>query len=405
MEKPDHARAQSFPAMSGSGRSPSSCPGVPAPEPDLFSDSPIEAAGRPPAFAQADSDLGWAAPLSALRSVGLYALVVLLLSTQPFFEYLWYQPGWRLTTGTMWGSAFAVGVTLAVRIDRFAWLMSSFRGLPFLWLALLLLVLSCIWSLDPTWSLYRALWVVGTTMVGVALGYLLNPRQLMRVLLWFFTGILLGSFTIEVLALADGPHRWVGTTPNSNLLGPITASAATYFLIAMLYRRLRAQVAVPLCLLAVFITIMTQSATSIVMLLIGVAVVASFRFGRLLRLGGDLAAVLIVLGLVGLGAVGLVNWEGTTSILGKDVTATNRVQAWNDATHIIADRPLSGFGLGVVWGLGKRTYFPEFRSTRSMSHAHNGYLHLAAEAGLPAVALALIYLIRALVRAIADFAR
>ncbi len=171
----------------------------------------------------------------------------------------------------------------------------------------------------------------------------------------------------------------------------------------MLYRRLPVQVAVPLCLLAVFMTIMTKSATSIVMLLTGVGVVASFHLSWRLRLGGDLAAVLIVLGLVGLGSVTLMKWEGTTSLLDKDVTASGRTEAWDDAIHIIAYRPLSGFGLGVVWGLGRRTYFPQFHSTRSLSHAHNGYLNLAAQAGLPAVALTLVYLIRALVRAIADF--
>lgn len=360
----------------------------------------------PPAQSElAGADFGWWSPLPTLGPVGLYALAVLLLSTQPFFEFIYSRPDWRLITGIMWGSAFAIGLVVAVRIARFAWLMSSFRGLPFLWLALLVVVLSCSWSLEPAWSLYTVSWVVGITMVGIALGYLLSPRRLMQVLFWFFTLVLIGSLMAELLAMGRGLHRWTGMTPHPNYLGPITASAATYFAIATLHRRLALPIALPMCLLAVLITGMTQSATSIVMLVTGGGVIMSFWVGKRLRLGGNLAAILMILGLVVVVVVGLVRWYDTTSILGKDVTATNRTMIWDDAIGIIGYRPLSGFGFGAVWGIGRRTHFPEFRSTRYVWHAHNGYLHLATEAGLPAVALALVYVIRALARALADFVR
>ncbi|CAA9547791.1 MAG: hypothetical protein AVDCRST_MAG43-813 [uncultured Thermomicrobiales bacterium] len=55
---------------------------------------------------------------------------------------------------------------------------------------------------------------------------------------------------------------------------------------------------------------------------------------------------------------------------------------WGAATRMLADNPFSGVGAGD-FDREFREYTPEWRFRRSRGHAHNGYLQLGAESGLP----------------------
>ena len=363
-------------------------------------------------------DLSWFSRLPNLRVSGLYALIVLILSTQPFFDAIPTGLQSRFIIDMMWLVVFATGLYLVFRNSGMQWIVWSVRKLPLLWLVLLVAIGSCLWSLDPSWTLYSVSWMVGTSLVGIALGYLLSPKILMRVLFWVFSGILVASLAAELLYLYGSnqwpesesilqveAYRWRGTTSHPNLLGPISASAGSFFLIALLFHRLDWRLALSMCVLATLISLMTRSATSIVMLATGFAVPLCLNVGKRMRLGGDLAALLVMLGLLGSAAIGLVHWESTTSMLGKSVTATNRTEIWEDAINIVADRPLVGYGYGAVWGLGFYSRLPEHETTLRMLHAHNGYLQLATQLGIPTTIASALLLVHALVRGLAAYAR
>ena len=318
----------------------------------------------------------------------------------------------------MWGPALLAGLWLAWRAARLRWLTWSMRRLPFLWFVMLASAASCLWSLDPAWSLYKLSWPLGTTLVCISLGYLMRPTLLMAVLTWALAAVLLASLAVELVSVVGidgwrgaaagfpvGGQRWRGTTPHPNGLGEVAATGAVFFLVALLYGRLQSALAVAMFAVAVLITVMSRSATSIIMLVTGSLVVMCFRWGKRLRLGGDLASVLITMGLMGGAALALVHWDQTTAVLGKDITATGRTEVWADALAIIERRPAVGFGYGVVWGLWDLSFFPELETTRQFSNAHNGYLQLGTEVGLPAVAAALVLLVHALIRGIRAFSR
>lgn len=354
------------------------------------------------------------------RSVGVlswFAVTVLLLSTQPFFDMI-PSRHWRIILGTMWGSVFLAGLGLAWRVAGLKWLLWSLQRVPLLWFLLLSAVASSLWSLDPAWTLYSVSWPLGLTLIGITLGYLIRPDALMGILASALAAFLLASLAVELLSLAAigdwrgmaphyqyGNYRWTGTTPNPNFLGEIAATAGVFFLVALVYGRLAPAFALAMLLIAVLATFMSRSATSIVMLVTGSAVVAGFYGSKRLRIGGDLASVLLALGLLISAALALSHWEQATLLLGKDVTATNRLDVWADALAIIEYRPLYGFGFGVVFGLFDLSFFPEFETTTQTINAHNGYLELAAEVGLPALAVALLLLLHALLRAIRAFSR
>lgn len=363
-------------------------------------------------------DSSWFSSILALGPPGLYALVVLVLSTQPFFYVLYGSPHAGTIIDAMWLLAFAVGLLLMIQSGRLRWVAWSIRALPLLWLVLFISAASTAWSLDPRRTLYEVCRMAGISLIGVGLGCLLSPRAFMRVLFWLFAGILLASLVVELTPLGgegrwlegwsdlqDGVYRWRGTTVHPNRLGGISASAGAFFVVALLLRRLEWRLALSMFALAALTTLMTRSATAIVMLLTGAAAAACFFLGKRLRLGGDLAALLIALGLLGSASFGLLYWETSTDLLGKDVTASNRTEVWADALNIVEYRPFTGCGYGAVWGLFALSFFPEFESTTRALHAHNAYLQIATELGLPAMVMAIVLLIQTLMRSVTAYAR
>lgn len=70
---------------------------------------------------------------------------------------------------------------------------------------------------------------------------------------------------------------------------------------------------------------------------------------------------------------------------GKDISYDSRIQMWQGTLALIADHPL--------WGTGPGTYvssFPPYRPAGLawlIDYAHNDYLQVAAEMGLPALVM------------------
>jgi exopolysaccharide production protein ExoQ len=356
-------------------------------------------------------DPGWFARPAELGLDGWYALVVLILASRPFYDLILRSPQWPIITGGAWLVVLVLALLAILPVARLRWITWSMRALPFLWIVLVVAFASAMWSLQPARTLNQAFWLTVISVVGVAIGCLVSPRLLMRALFWALTTLLLASLAAELLAAdlwlgrATDGDRWHGVMWHPNFLGSVAACAGVYFLVALLHRRLDWRPAAFLLSIAAIITVMSASATSIVMLVTGGAIVISFRVGSRVRFGGDLTTLLVVLGLIGSATIGLTYWEATTNLLGKDVTATNRTAIWQDAIEIVGYRPLSGFGYGAVWGLHDRTFFPEFDMTAWASHAHNGFLQVATQLGLPAAGATVALLIHTLIRGINAFSR
>jgi Flp pilus assembly protein TadD len=70
----------------------------------------------------------------------------------------------------------------------------------------------------------------------------------------------------------------------------------------------------------------------------------------------------------------------------KDMGATQRVVIWRAAWEMAADRPWTGWG-GGTFPLKFTQYLPPDASRELLLHAHNQYLHLAAENGFPVALL------------------
>ena len=77
--------------------------------------------------------------------------------------------------------------------------------------------------------------------------------------------------------------------------------------------------------------------------------------------------------------------------LQADASFIGRVWYWSEALQMIADRPITGFGLGsYVW------VFPSYRRVPTSiveTNAHNEYLEMAAETGLIGAAICALFLV------------
>ncbi len=109
------------------------------------------------------------------------------------------------------------------------------------------------------------------------------------------------------------------------------------------------------------------------------------------RGGGFFFAVSAVFG--AFAVVGLVASIGQIVVAsGKDLTFTGRTDIWSTTVDFIAQRPLTGWGLGGLFDVGGSGINPEtlvfWRSVGfNAFHAHNGPLDLALQLGIPGVIL------------------
>jgi O-antigen ligase len=84
-----------------------------------------------------------------------------------------------------------------------------------------------------------------------------------------------------------------------------------------------------------------------------------------------------------------------------------RLRIWSGALAILRERPWTGYGYAVVWGRAKATLLPHIPITAhpSSTDAHNSIVDVATTLGIPAAAVACVYLFGALSDAGRLFAR
>jgi O-antigen ligase len=338
----------------------------------------------------------WLQPISGLGVDGAVAIVALLIAHDPLLS----RP---LALSVDQNLIFAYWAALAVVLgcllwQRFGnhWVGWSLRHLWPILLVLLIALASPLWSLDPARSATRAGVLLASTFLGFFIGYRFYARDLMAFLLVFFA-IVLGSSVLAALLLPDvsvGPLRggsWSGLVLYKNTLGYLAALAIAFFAIGVLYGRLPRGLGLLLLALAIFVLVNTKSASGMIVAAAAVGLTVILWLGRLFRVSALLAVILMIASpFVMVAAV--VNLETVATWVDRDPSLTGRTKAWADAVEIIGERPLTGFGLEAIWGKQDETPFPYRPATRSLAHAHNGYLDLADELGVPVALFAALYM-------------
>jgi O-antigen ligase len=346
---------------------------------------------------------------------GAVAILALLVSSE-LFQHLWQDlPGGATGLAALRGALFLyMGLALQrhAGIDLIAWLA---RRRPVLLLLLAVALLSALWSLAPERSLARAATLLATTMIGIFIGCRFAAHDAMRILFWTLVLALGCNLLVTLLLPEHGvtrihrrgylPFAWQGATGNKNVLGGLAAVAALFFLVGTIRRRIEPLPG--LCsALALVTLILAQAATAQVALGAALAVLIATLLAQRFRVPPTflLVAMIVALSIAAVLIAGV--WRDQfAALLERDDDFTNRTQIWVDAIAIIADQPWTGYGYGALWGLEHGHLFPETVSTARAEHAHNGFLNLATELGLPAALLAFAQVLAVLARAVRASAR
>jgi O-antigen ligase len=338
---------------------------------------------------QAGQRLGWD---------GIGAIAVLFLAALNARDWVAVPSAGFLFFRVLWVLAYVGAAARLVQLFGTEGLIWTLRHQPALCALLAMAVASGLWSLAPAVSVHKATSLLGTTVLGVFIGFTCPAQRLISVLHWLFALVIICSIAAALLLpapeLGPGePFGWRGIVVHKNSFGALAALAAMFFLIMTLWQRIQPLWGAALCASCLVALAWSRSRTSMFALgasLIACAYVALAQLRQHpTRLPMQRAALGLVLG------VALVPWlvAPLGAALGVD-PLNGRMTLWNGALQILRERPVTGYGYEVVWGQSTATLLPHVEATalRSSSSAHNSIVNVATELGIPAAIVACAYL-------------
>jgi O-antigen ligase len=269
---------------------------------------------------------------------------------------------------------------------------------------------STLWSANAHVTVQRAVALGVATLFGIYLATRFDRRTQLRVFGWTFGMAAVLSLAVSVMApdlgVTTGVHdgAWRGIYANKNMLGRLCTLGATVHVLRALAthrRRWGAWAAAALCGL---LTILSRSATAVVVLatlLLLLPLFRTLRWRASLRLAALIGAVLFG----GALAVLLVaQADLALSLVGRDATLSGRTHLWHVVGWFILRRPWLGYGYGAFWANGSPTAALVVRAIRwNAPHAHDTFLDVALDLGVVGLALFVLGMLVAARRAIAAY--
>lgn len=299
-------------------------------------------------------------------------------------------------------SAFRYPAALLVLLAAFVYRHEVFpilkRGSVFFALPALCL-LSTLWSDAPFSSIRFGLFMALGLVICAYTAARLDQRQFVIAVLLTSAVLCLASLLFMRTTFVgglDGGWAVIGVFPHKNVLGVrmlVLVIAALAVLLGKGYERHWRLLALLVLVPAIFLIIKSNSATALVLLLGGGAMIASL--GGLWRpashvrgLRSAMAALaLITLAGGGLIAANIYKVNPYTTLLeklGKNENLTGRTYIWDVANKVIAERPVVGVGAGAFWrpGVNQATRIATtFNAVNNQFYFHNTYYEATVHLG------------------------
>ncbi|MBV9102908.1 MAG: O-antigen ligase family protein [Candidatus Eremiobacteraeota bacterium] len=290
----------------------------------------------------------------------------------------------------LWGAVYAYAIVGLWRC-RYAAAMLVRRSLPLVFLVAEL-GLTAMWSADPAVTLKRAIGLLGTTAVAYYLVCRFEHRRALAIV-----AVAMGAtVAMSLVAVAIFPSfgvmqdeyagSWRGVFAHKNTAGAALALAIPALLVFLRSGASLVRVAAILAAVASAIFLVgTQSASAIVATAVAASILVVVWLSRSARLRPF--AIVLGIGLALSMLMGVLHWQDAIDALGRDATLTGRTDIWPAALQAIADKPLLGYGYSVFW-LPDGPVLQYIGADKGWHpyHAHEGFLQLALDGGLVAVA-------------------
>ena len=303
--------------------------------------------------------------------------------------------------------AFALLAALAgiLLTARWRYLLACVQPRPaqamLLWLCLTSLV-----SSDPSISIKRLAFVLIIMALTACLFLLPRDQRELARFLAVATGLLLvlslaGVIFVPELAVHQASDvqepqlagDWRGVFGHKNEAAAVFSSCV---FIGLFIARSGLPIAGSLIALGSCLFVLAsggKSSTLLLFLAFGIGMVWEWSRNKALRVLIALAPLLLLLTL-GVGSVLFPPLGELSAKLPLDTTFTGRTDVWRYAADNLPGHYTTGHGFQAFWGTAERLYGSgDAGWAGTAAHAHNGYLDLVVETGLPGLMLAMLFLL------------
>ena len=313
------------------------------------------------------------------------------LTEPPGYARIFFVPVYAFLAWTVWRDR-----RLAARSALAAPLMLGLIALAFV---------STLWSIDPSATLRRSVWLALTMMFGAYLAWRYSWRALIEVVAGAYLVLIAGSFATALLAPSVGimatehPGAWCGLWTHKNMLGGYMALGVGVGVAAAFASPERWRLWTAVALGAFALVLLSTSKTALLATLLELAAmgaIALIRRGPLFTISVAAgAASALVIGL----CIYLLAPDLLVSLIGRDLTLTGRTDIWSAAAPAVAARPWLGYGYYSFWlDANGPAYWVRQAVGWNVPSAHSGWLETALGLGRIGVALFALQLFASLRR-------
>jgi exopolysaccharide production protein ExoQ len=281
-------------------------------------------------------------------------------------------------------------------------------------------IISQYWSLVPSSTSKRALYLLAVSLAGIFMGLELKQKTIIRILEIFSGFIIIISYIMifrypqATIMTRFSVGAWTGLFDHKNELGNMAAFFSILFLFRLLNFRndgwLVRLYGMLFFALSLFILIKSDSAASLISFIAIVCIVilamAFLKWGHLLQTKGKVFISAIGIFLLG---VLLIFRDSILGIFGRNSSFTGRVPLWVGLIPYIKSKILLGYGFGeAFWsgGAGQPLTDELLKTTGwDPSLSHNGYLEAILGTGLIGFVFYILFFIQTAYFSIAFFIR
>jgi O-antigen ligase len=311
-------------------------------------------------------------------------------------------------------STLGQGAALAITVP---FVLLHWRGMlpliirsPLLVAFIILALASVAWSAFPALTFRRDASLMAPILVGLVAAYRYEPEDVVR-LTGRFCVLLTAISLVVVVAFPEvgitrDPYNpeldgaWRGFTPHKSVLGSILVLGFEIYAWRTFFDSKRRWLHVGIAGAMMMICFLARSSTGFIAMSFSVlllAILAIRRSELRIRFLPELAfwgLMLVALLFLPFMLTSLVH------LLGKDISLTGRIPLWQSLMPFITDRPWVGYGYGTFWVAGSpQMILVQRLNPWNPPDAHNAYIGVALELGLPGAIIATGLLLSVIFRA------
>lgn len=281
----------------------------------------------------------------------------------------------------------------------------------FLYLVLVAIALSSMfWTIDQISTGKRLFHLSGQLLLAIGIAYTLKNSRFISFTFYFLSLNVVLSMVVAIMVpdVGVGPYKgvfaWQGLTYHKNnlaMLASLCMIFSFFYYLETKGSRLFLSTIIVAALSAI-VVYKTNSATALVSLILtGAFAVALYLLSKKVRWLSFTVLFFPVFFALGIVLFLLIDprLADLTQLVGRSETLTDRTEIWTESWKLTLDKPFSGYGFGTIFYPisdlavhNHYTYFDVRHGDEPIVHAHNGFLTVSTQLGMPAAVIA-IYIV------------